>query len=497
MFIMKKKSFIRLCLLPLLLAMVALIPACKKNNADSGLAPVITSVRIYNPSPQDTLLSTGNPKTDPAWSLGTGKYVVIIGQNLQNATHIEFDGVTASFNPALFSPNSAVVQIPAIMYATIDTTKLYTLSYRTTSGSTTFSFKLGPPAPTITAISNVFANPGDSVYLYGTNLVLVQQLVYGGSQISSFKSSVDGTALGFLMPATTPTSQIIVTTKSGTAKDIINATPTITGISNEDAAPGDSVYITGTYFNSIQSLSFGGTSITSFKSSKDMKTIAFVMPALTSTPTGGPVSVTTKFGTAASFYNVEDFVDGVFQNWDNVNGYPWGLSNTSNSDYPGSTGWFGELNDTGVGPNDFSWWGGGRGVNMGGNQWVPASDISNSPANYAVKFEIYVPQSTPWTGGALYVAENYSFTYVARYAPWTLSGGGTITPFTTHGWQTVTIPLSSFLTKNGTGTPVPSILSLVGSSGNTGMNIWYINDGTTTVKSFALGIDNIRVVKIK
>lgn len=494
---MKKKSFIRLYLLSLLLAVVALVPACKKSNDNTG-APVITSIRIDDPSPKDTLLSTGNPNTDPTWSGTSGKYVAILGHNLQNATEIDFDGVPATINNALFSPNSAVVQVPAIVFSTVDTNKLYTVHYATTGGSTTFSFKLGPPPPTITAISNVFANPGDSVYLYGTNLVLVQKLVYGGTTIPSYKSSVDGTALGFLMPASTPNHQVSVLAKGGAAQFTINATPTITGINNEDAAEGDSVYITGTYFNSIQSLSFGGTTITSFKSSKDMKTIAFVMPALTSSSKGAPVSVTTKFGSASTSYNVEDFVDGVFQNWDNVNGYPWGLSNTSNSDYPGSTGWFGELNDTGVGAGDFSWWGGGRGVNMGGSQWVPASDISNSPANYAVKFEIYVPQSTPWTGGALYIAENYSFTYIARYTPWaTGTGGTTVTPFTTRGWQTVTIPLSSFLTNNGTGTAVPSITALVGSSGNTGMNIWYINDGTTTVKSFALGIDNIRVVKIK
>jgi len=486
-----------MCLLPLLFAMVALLPACKKNN-DNGAAPVITSVRINSPSPMDTILSTGNPTTDPSWSGETGKYVAIVGHNLQNATEIDFDGVPASFNRALFSPNSAVVQVPAIVFSTVDTTKLYTLRYVTTSGSTTFSFKLGPPAPTITAISNVFANPGDSVYLYGKNLVLVQHLVYGGTAIPSYKSSLDGTALGFLMPAATPTAQIEVVTKSGTVKDTINATPTITGISNEMAAPGDSVFIHGTYFNSIQSISFGGTAITSFKSSKDMKTIAFVMPAITSSQSGGPASVTTKFGSAATVYNVEDFVDGVFQNWDNVNGYPWGLSNTSNNDpqFPGNTGWYGELFDTAIASNDFSWWGGGRGVNMGGSQWVPASDISNNPANYAVKFEISVPASTPWTGGALYVAENYSFTYVARYTPW-MSSTGKTTPFSTNGWVTVTIPLSSFLTNNGTGTAVPSIKALVGASGNTGMNIWYINDGSTIVKSFALAIDNIRVVKIK
>jgi len=485
---MKKKSFIHLCLLSLLLAMVALFPACKKSN-DSGGAPMIMGVRSYVASPNDTVLHS---------AIANGQWVVITGQNLQNATNISFDGVPASFNPALLASGSAVVQIPAIMFATVDTTKLYTITYQTPTGTATFSFKLGPAAPTISAISNVFANPGDSVYLYGTNLVLVQGFIYGGTAIKSFNSNATGTSLGFLMPAATPTSLVKVTTKSGTAIDTINATPTITWINNEDAAPGDSVYIKGTYFQPSQVLVFGGTTITAFKVSKDFKTIAFVMPAITGPQNGGPVSVTTKFGSASTVYNVEDFVDGVFQNWDNVNGYPWGLSNVVNNDplFPGNTGYFGELFDTAVGSGDFSWWGGGRGVNMGGSQWVPAANISDNPANWAVKFEISVPASTPWTGGALYIAENYSFTYISRYTPW-MSSTGTTTSFSTNGWVTVTLPLSGFLTSNGTGKPLPSISDLVGPSGNTGMNIWYINDGTTLVKSFALAIDNIRVVKIK
>ena len=60
---MKKKSLIGLYLLPLLLAMVALFPACKKNNEG---APSISVVRQYVASPKDTVLSTGNPNTSPA-----------------------------------------------------------------------------------------------------------------------------------------------------------------------------------------------------------------------------------------------------------------------------------------------------------------------------------------------------------------------------------------------------------------------------------------------
>jgi len=37
--------------------------------------------------------------------------VVIVGQNLQNAVSITFDGVPASINNALFAPGSAVVQL--------------------------------------------------------------------------------------------------------------------------------------------------------------------------------------------------------------------------------------------------------------------------------------------------------------------------------------------------------------------------------------------------
>ena len=109
---MKRNLDIRLYFLPLFLMMVALMSACKKNNEGSSTPPRITSVRMYRGPGIDTLLSTGNPQTDPTWSGGTGSYVVIIGQNLKNATEIDFDGVSAPFNPTLFAPGSAVVQYP-------------------------------------------------------------------------------------------------------------------------------------------------------------------------------------------------------------------------------------------------------------------------------------------------------------------------------------------------------------------------------------------------
>ncbi len=236
--------------------------------------------------------------------------------------------------------------------------------------------------------------------------------------------------------------------------------------------------------------------VTSYTASNDGTTIRLAVPASVTTA-GGIVSVTTKSGSASTVYKVHDFVDGVFQNWDAINGYPWGC-NTSNSStaYPGNTGWYAVLGASNLSGYDYGWYNTPRGINMGGAQWVPASDISNSPANYAVKFEISVPKTTPWVNGSIFVAVNYSFNYIALYRPWINSAGKT-TAFSTTGWQTVTIPLSTFRTNNGTGTQVASITDLVGASGNNGMNIWYINDAGTPVVSFAAAIDNIRVVKIQ
>jgi len=496
---MKKKSFIRLCLLPLLLAIVALSPACKKNS-DSAIAPTITSVKNYVASPNDTVLHS---------AIAHGQWVVITGQNLQNATQISFDGVPASFNSALFAPNSAVVQIPTILFSKIDTTKLYTINYKTPGGSTTFSFKLGPAAPTITAISDVFANPGDSVYIYGANLVLVQQFVYGGTQISSFKSSLDGTALGFLMPAATPTDQIVIATKSGTVNDKIVATPTIIGISNENAIAGDSVHIYGTYFKSIQALSFAGTAITSFTSSPDGKSISFVLPALSQS---GPASVTTKFGTATTVYNVNDVATGRISDWEwggNFNWQWWGGATITsgdsgsgwppyNPDFPGNKSQYMVLKNGVLAPaegNTYS----NYAILMNGAQWVPAANINDPVDNWAFKFEVSVPQN--WNGGSIDILSGMSG-HVARWEPWQ-KNATTTAPYKTKGWMTVTIPLSAFRATDATlgegeGTSLAKISDLVTNSGNTACTIYIHNYSTSpTATGFYGAFDNIRCVKIK
>jgi hypothetical protein len=482
------------------IALLLLMPACKKNLVEPS--PVITGVVNYVASPNDTALSGIVPN---------GQWVVITGQHLQNALQITFNGVPATFNNALFAPNNVVVQIPSIVFSTIDTTKLNTITYTTPGGTATFSFRLTPAAPTITAISNVFANPGDSVFIYGADLVLVQSFSYGGTNIPSFKSGLYGTSLGFIMPNPAPVSgNVVVTTKSGTVIFKISATPTITGVSNENAKTGDSVYIYGTYLKSIQTFTFAGASITSFVSSADGSSVGFKLPALTQS---GPVSITTPFGTATTVYKVNDIAGlGSISNWEwggNFNWQWWGGATLNsgdpnsgwppyNPDFPGNSSMYMSLKNNILSPGEGNTWS-NYAIRMNGAQWVPTANINDPIANWAFKMEVNIPQS--WNGGSL-VIQSSNTTYIYRGEPWQVSAT-TTAPYKTKGWITLTIPFTEFRKADATlgegkGASLTKFSDLLGGSGNSECTVYMHNYSTSaTATGFYGAFDNLRVVKIK
>ncbi|WP_114941464.1 glycan-binding surface protein [Mucilaginibacter endophyticus] len=403
---MKKFNHIKSCLLLALLATVAIMQsACKKDATSSSKGtPVITAIRNYVAHPGDSLLS----------SVGTGQWIVISGKNLKGALAINFDGVKGSFNDAWFSDTSAIALIPAVIaFPTVPSDKLNTIQYITNHGQTTFSFPIVAPAPTISGVSNEDANPGDSVRINGLSFFFVKSVVYGGINITSFKSSNDGTSISLAVPA---------------------------GV----------------------------------------------------TQTGGIVSVETKSGKAATIYSVHNFVNGVLNNYDNINNFSWG-SNTSNSTatYPGNTGYYGIMNASNVPAGDWSWWNGGRSININSAQWVPQANLKDTLSHYAVKFEISATK--PWTNGSIQILKDYG-SYAALYRPWKTASGATAA-FTTKGWQTVTIPFTGFVDNKGF--PATSLTDFLGSTGAGGIEFQFINDGSSTVQNFEAAIDNIRVVRIK
>lgn len=489
------------------IALITIIsmPACKKDKTSGP--PSISEVRSYVASPHDTIIS-GLTVND---QLTDGQWVVISGQNLKDAVQIKFDGVAASFNSTLFTQNNAVVRIPGIQFSTVDTTKLYTIEYTTLGGTTTFSFKLGPAAPTVDAISNVFANPGDSVFIYGANLVLIQSFSYGGAKISSFKMNTGGTSLGFVMPNPAPTSgDVVVTTRSGTVTYKISATPTITGVSNENAIAGDSVYVYGTYFKKVQTFTFAGATITSFEAAADGNSIGFVMPSIS---TSGPVSITTPFGTATTVYKVNDIAgDGSISNWEwggNFNWQWWGganlISGDPNSgwppyspDFPGNKSMYMVLQRGPLSSGEGNTWS-NYAILMNGAQWIPSGNMNDPINNFAFKFEVNIPQD--WNGGSIDI-QSSDATYICRWEPWQISATATA-PYKTKGWKTITIPFSMFRNADATlgdgkGSSIKKFADLLGPSGNSGCTVYLHNYSTaTTATGFYGAFDNLRVVKIK
>lgn len=391
------------CILLCCLALAAMLPACKK---DSVNGPVITGVRNYAPAPGDSVLN----------SLVPGQWVVLSGHDLGDALQITFNGIPANYNSALFSDTSAVVQVPSVIpFPSVPADKLNTIWYVTPEGSTTFNFDIVAPPPTITSISNENANAGDSVYIYGLNFFFIKEITFAGTTITGYAGSIDGTAIGFVLPALTQS---------------------------------------------------------------------------------GPLVITTQSGTAFTTFNVNDVKTGALCNFDDVNTFSWGTYTENNSaNFPGNRGNYAVLNNGILGPEDGGWWNGGRSINTNGAQWVPADKLNDPVDKYAVKFEVSTPN--PFIGVSIFVLKDYSWDYLGRYEPWKDANGASFS-FTTRGWQTVTIPLSMFRKDRGKGTAASSLTTLLGSSGNGGINIYTINDfSSPTPAGFSIAVDNIRVVQVK
>jgi hypothetical protein len=385
-----------------------LLVACEKDDMNS---PVITGVRNYAPSPDDSVLQ----------SLQPGQWVVLTGQNLSGATQIVINGVPAAFNYALFSDTYAVVQVPAVIpFPIIPAEKQNTIEYVTQEGSTIFPFDVTAPAPTVTGVSNENALAGDEVRIFGTNLFLLTELTFAGTEITEYTSSPDGTYVDFILPE-----------------------------------------LSGS----------------------------------------GPLVVENKTGGYTTVFNVNDVTTGALCNFDDVNTMSWGTgTDNSSATFSSNRGYYANLKNDALPAGSFDWWSWQRSINTNGVQWLPVDSLSVPIDEYAVKFEINVPDK--WNGTSLFIVKDYDWRYVARFEPWNL-GNGKSTAVSTEGtWQTVTIPLFQFRAKadgkDGTGNSASSLTDLLGASATGSINFYTINDSSApSATGVNIAIDNIRVVKIK
>nr|WP_246496737.1 glycan-binding surface protein [Chitinophaga varians] len=401
---MISNSVSRLLLWMLAGVMTLVQAACRKDRDGNG--PLITQVRNYAASPNDTLLTAVQP----------GQWVVLSGQHLQGALAVTFNGVPASIKSVMFSDTSAVMQVPEVIpFPSVAAENLNVIRYITPKGTATFSFNIEAPPPAITGVSNENAHAGDSVYIYGTNFFFTKQVTFAGKPIHDFTATADGTSIGFILPQLDHS---------------------------------------------------------------------------------GKVEVVTKSGADSTQYNVNDLATGMLCNFDDINPFGWGTNlESTGTDFPGNSGTYAVLKNGVLAGGDGTWWGDQRSINTNEVQWVPHDSLQVAIDQYALKFEINVPSA--WNGTTIYIVRNYSRDYLARYEPWQ-SATGTVASYVTKGWRTVTIPFSSFRSNDGKGVSATDLTTLLTSTGAGPVNIQTANfSASPTATGLYAAIDNIRVVKIK
>jgi hypothetical protein len=475
--------------------------------------PVISGVVNYAASPNDTVVNI----------IQANQWVVLQGKNLSTVSEVYFGSIPATVNTAYLTDNSIVVQLPDIPFETIPANELNIITVITEGGIATFDISImGDPilsrvrnyenAPNDTVVSVLY--PGDKINIVGYNLKNATEISFQGvaadlSTVIYSDTSVVVTVPTDLSGSTASLANMIAyTTAFGTSTFPIKimGPPTIIYVSYEVPQEGDTVFLLGYNFVSVQNLTFAGTSITSYDISADGNYLEFVAPALTE---AGPVEIETLAGRFTTAYNVNDIETGALSNfqWESVFKWDWwgGAQVDDESKFPEFTG-----NGSTIAVLDVSVLSSGGGSNwetairMTGDTnwaptWFPSEDNLNDPANdWALKFEINIPDD--WNGSSMVIQSSNS-DYMIRYEPWQVTDTKT-EAFKTNGWQTVVFPFTSFRKKDtdlgdGKGEPLTTLSDLfIKGSIVDDFYLYIHNYGPDNTKTgFKAAFDNFRVVK--
>ncbi|SDP49638.1 hypothetical protein SAMN05428975_1466 [Mucilaginibacter sp. OK268] len=342
------------------------------------------------------------------------------------------------------------------------------------------------------------ANPGDYVVLQGSHLTGITAVYFDGTKATINTSLGSDVNFPVVIPATIPfatvtndqLNTIVVTTATGTVTykfPITAPSPHITSISNEMPNEGDVITLNGTGLFAITGITFpGNIAATTFAGNAAGSSATVTVPA--GVTALGQIVVVTKYGTSTSVTDavLNDNAD-VFLNFDDKNGFtPWSalpvvVSSVSSPAIKASRNKFLYWNAQGITAGTY--YVGDLATPTDGSQLAYPSTFSSSEpaANLAVKFEVNVPLGM--SSGEIDFEVNYSHTYA--WSPWLINGSTRVT-FTTTGWQTISIPLSSF----------PGI-STYGDIKGQPIQLFYINNGSGITQNVNMGFDDFRIVKIK
>lgn len=386
------------------------------------------------------------------------------------------------------------------------------------------------------------ANLGNTICLVGDNLRSIYELYFNDKKAILNNSYMTDNTVIVDIPQGLPdvvSDKIYMVTQG---KDTISydfsitvPAPSITSMSCEYAPAGSEVTIAGNYFVDDPNVPLevtlpGNIKITDFTNISQYA-ISFIMPDCTEE---GFVGVSTIYGTSISAFHYLDS-RGLMFDFDGITGlgnHGW-HDRTITSDATSITGNFVQLGDGATaldedgGWNDsqfsFEYWAGSWNSptdypEREGIRLFDLVDFSDF-ADMTLKFEMYIPSSSPWSAGAMQVIfagtdrvsmgsagtdiygntvagsnNGYFQTEVlprALYRPWTESGSY----HTDDQWITVSLPIASTFTYAYEGGTATGTLS---ESDFASLVIFVVGGGVKGTECTPLiKIDNIRAVPNK
>jgi hypothetical protein len=176
---------------------------------DSAGTVVVDSSSYINTTPQvagfDSVTTAGN----------LGNLYAIMGQNLGSVKEVDFNGLSAYFNPALGSDKTILVTIPQNTPSGSD--KSNTITVITTHGTATFKFIVLAPPPTISDVSDYNWYAGSQITLTGIGFASVTAVKLSGTGDACTIVSKTDSVLTLTMPTSTANrANLVFTYGSGT-----------------------------------------------------------------------------------------------------------------------------------------------------------------------------------------------------------------------------------------------------------------------------------------
>ena len=344
------------------------------------------------------------------------------------------------------------------------------------------------------------ANMEEVVCIVGDNLTSVHDLYFNDQKAVLNSSYMTAKTLVVSVPKNMPaeqTDKVYLITKDSTVVSydfkVLPPAPKISSMSLEWAKPGETVTIYGSYLFGPLSVEFPGVDplevATASGPSVDVKVPEGAQP--------GKIKVTTASGTAQSVFMYKDS-RGMLFDFDGATGldnHGWNGHSSQDDDGTGISGRFLQFGD-GATPLTGDWeeahwsfvywpgsWNDPENYQDGtqGARLIDLADFSDWK-NMALKFEMFIPSSNPWTGTPMQVVmagvNVVSFggavkdiygnqcagannTYMSGndaprglYRPWAATGSFD----TGDKWITVTLPLEDF-TYGWNGNPASGTLN--------------------------------------